>query len=96
MLAQRRMDHAAVEEDLGGVRDDVELLQRLVEFIIVIVREGRHPRLDFLWERRGSVRDFLPQSFSACKNTLHRDAHLLQRHCCAEALLFGYSVLAAL
>ena len=42
------MNHAAIKEDLGGVRDVVKLLECLVEFIIIIVSERRYPRLDFL------------------------------------------------
>lgn len=48
VLTQRRMDNSHVEEDLGGVGNLFEFLQRGVEFAIVILREGRDPSLYFL------------------------------------------------
>jgi hypothetical protein len=42
------MDDTAVEEDLGGVGDAVEVLQGVLEFVVVVVAEGRDPSLDFL------------------------------------------------
>lgn len=48
MLSQRRMNNTAVEKDLGGIGDVIELLQRLVEFVIVIAGERGDPSLDFL------------------------------------------------
>jgi hypothetical protein len=36
MLAERRMDNTAVEQDLGRVRDAVEGLEGLVKFIVVV------------------------------------------------------------
>lgn len=42
------MDDATVEENLGRVRNAVEALQGLVEFVVIVVAEGCHPGLDFL------------------------------------------------
>lgn len=48
MLAKRRMDHTAIEQDLGRVRNGVKGLQGLVKLVVVVGTEGCHPGLDFL------------------------------------------------
>jgi hypothetical protein len=48
MLAQSRVDDATIKQYLGGIRDVLEDLQRLVEFIVVVMTDGGHPGLDFL------------------------------------------------
>lgn len=48
MLAQRRVDYAHVEPDLGRVRDLLKCLERLVELIVVVVLESLDPCFDFL------------------------------------------------
>lgn len=48
VLAEGRMDDAAIEQDLGGVGDLVETLQGLVELVVVVGTQGCHPSLDFL------------------------------------------------
>lgn len=50
MLSQRRMDNTTIEQNLRGVGNAIELLQCLVKFIIIVVAEGCHPRLDFLFQ----------------------------------------------
>jgi hypothetical protein len=42
------MNDSHVEENLGGISDNLEVLQRLVEFIVVVPAEGRDPRFYFL------------------------------------------------
>jgi hypothetical protein len=42
------MDHTAIEENLGGICDPIEFLQRLVELIIIVTSKGSDPGLDFL------------------------------------------------
>ena len=51
VLAEGCVDDAHVEQDLGGVRDPVKGLQRLVELIVVVELEGLDPCLDFLCGR---------------------------------------------
>ena len=51
VLAEGGVDDAHVEQDLGGVRDPVKGLQRLVELIVVVELEGLDPCLDFLCGR---------------------------------------------
>lgn len=48
MFTERGVDDTHVEKDLGRVRDVVELLQRLLKFVVVIAAQGRYPRLYFL------------------------------------------------
>ena len=48
VLSKCRVDDTHVEKDLGRVRDVVELLQRLLKFVVVIAAQGRYPRLYFL------------------------------------------------
>lgn len=48
MLPKSRMDHTAIEKDLGSVRDVVKLFQGFVECIIIVVGQRRNPRFDFL------------------------------------------------
>lgn len=48
VLRERRMNDAAIEQDLGSVGDGVKFLQGLDIFLVVVVGEGCHPRLDFL------------------------------------------------
>lgn len=51
MLAQRSVDHPAIEENLGGVGNIIKHLERLVELTIIVVRKRLNPRLDFLGDR---------------------------------------------
>lgn len=67
------MNHAAVEKDFGGIGDIIELLERLVEFIIVIVGERCDPGLDFLL--------VCEQPSSPKSMILDAKTYLLQRHC---------------
>jgi hypothetical protein len=53
MFANGRMDHAAIEKDLGGVGNSIESRQGLFEFLIVVVSECFDPGLDFLQYVRG-------------------------------------------
>lgn len=48
MLAQRRVYHPAVEQDLGRVGDVVERPQSFVELVVVVVAQRFHPCLDLL------------------------------------------------
>ena len=48
VLPQSSMYDSAVEQYFRGVRNDVKRLQRFFEFVIVIMRQGLHPGLDFL------------------------------------------------
>ena len=48
MFTERGVDDTHVEKDLGRLRDVVELLQRLLKFVVVIAAQGRYPRLYFL------------------------------------------------
>lgn len=48
MLAQRRVNDTAVEEDLGGICDVVEFLEGIVKGVVVVVGECGDPSLDFL------------------------------------------------
>lgn len=52
VLTEGRVDHTHVEKDLGGVRDPIKGLKRLVEFIVVVELEGFDPCLDFLLQAR--------------------------------------------
>ncbi len=54
MPAQRSVNHTHVEEDLGRVRDLVELAQRGIELIVVVLPQGRDPCLYFLYQWRAS------------------------------------------
>lgn len=49
MLTKGSVDHAHVEQNLGGVGNLLELAQCLVEFIVVVPREGGDPSFYFLW-----------------------------------------------
>ena len=63
MLAQRGVDDAHVEEDLGCVGDLLELLQRLVELIVVVAPQGGDPGFYFLWRMSvGWTRKVGPES----------------------------------
>ena len=58
VLAERCVDHAHVEEDLGRVGHLLKLPQRLVELIVIVPAQGRNPRFYFLsWllARRGAT-----------------------------------------
>jgi hypothetical protein len=68
MLAQRRMDYTAIEQYPRRLGNAIEDLQCRIEFIIVVVSECLHPRLDFLQQ--------------SGLNTLNSNSstHLLQRH----------------
>jgi hypothetical protein len=48
VLAKCRMDDAAVEQNLRGVRDAVKRLQCVVKLVGVVAGEGCHPGFDFL------------------------------------------------
>jgi hypothetical protein len=54
VLAERCIDDAHVEQDLGGIRDPVKGLERLIELIVVVELEGLDPCLDFLLRARVS------------------------------------------
>ena len=58
MLAQGSMDDTHIKENLGRIRDVVEFLQRLLEFIVVIAAQGRDPRFYFLGLELASNRSF--------------------------------------
>jgi hypothetical protein len=42
------MDYAAVEQDLGSVRDLIKHSQCHIEFVVIVAGEGCHPGFDFL------------------------------------------------
>ena len=42
------MDDSAIEEDLGGIGNLIEDFQGFLIFTVLVVREGKHPRLNFL------------------------------------------------
>jgi hypothetical protein len=67
------MDYAAVEQNLGGVRDLVEDGQCHIEFVVVIAGEGCHPGLDFLSH-------LLAIGLGRSDRVQEEGAHLLQRH----------------
>lgn len=48
MLAESSMDDTDVEEDLAGIMDFGKLVQRVIEFIVVVSSKGCDPSLDFL------------------------------------------------
>ena len=48
MLSERRINDPTVEQDLRGVRDGIECLQRLLELVIVVLSKRFNPCLDFL------------------------------------------------
>lgn len=48
MLSERGMNYTTVEQNLGSIRDPIELLQGLIKLIVVIVGKCCHPSLDFL------------------------------------------------
>ena len=54
VLAEGGIDDAHVEQDLGGIRDVAERLERLVELIVVVELQGLDPCLDFLLRARVS------------------------------------------
>lgn len=68
MLSKSRMNNTTVEQNFGGIGDAIKFLQRLVEFVIVIVAEGRYPSLDFL------------SRISKMPSILSKITHLFQRH----------------
>jgi hypothetical protein len=77
------MNDSAVEQDFGGIRNAIKLLQSLVEFIIIVMGKGCHPGLDFLCD---SEHPALP------KVAQLRITHLLQRHYEVPALCISYPV----
>ena len=48
VFAERGVDDAHVEQDLGRVGDGLEFPERIVKLIVVVTAEGRDPCLDFL------------------------------------------------
>lgn len=50
MLSQRGMNDTTIEQNLRGIRNAIELLQRLIKLIIIVVTECCHPSLDFLFQ----------------------------------------------
>ena len=48
VFAQCRVDDTGVEEDLGRVGNELEGLERDLEFIVIVVDKSSHPRLNFL------------------------------------------------
>lgn len=48
VLAECRIDHAHVEQNLGGIRDPLKGLEGFVELIVVVVLEGLDPSFYFL------------------------------------------------
>lgn len=55
MFPQRRMDDTTVEQNLGGIGDVGEHLERLVILLVVVMLEGLNPGLDFLVAGCGSA-----------------------------------------
>lgn len=51
MLSKSGMNYTTIEQDLGSIRDRIEVFQRLVKLIIIVVGKCRHPCLDFLFQR---------------------------------------------
>lgn len=49
VFAERCVDDAHIEENFGGIGDLVELVQRGLELIVVILRKGSDPGLYFLF-----------------------------------------------
>lgn len=48
MLAEGGMDDAHVKQNLGGVCNDLKLLQCIIELVVVVPRQGGDPSLYFL------------------------------------------------
>lgn len=55
VLTQGRMYDSTVEQYLRGIRDAIERLQRLLEFLIVVLRNSLNPGLDLLHDHIVSV-----------------------------------------
>lgn len=73
MLAQRSMDYTAIKQYPRRLGYAVEDLQCCIEFIIIVMSECLHPRLDFLQQsehRHPLLND----------NNNNSRTHLLQRH----------------
>jgi hypothetical protein len=74
VLSQSSVNDTHVEEDLGRVRDLLELLQRLVELIVVVTAKGRYPRFYFLYRGMSATEQKFPV------NSRVEETHLFQRH----------------
>ncbi len=55
MLPQSRVYDPTIEQYLRGVRDVIKSLQRLLEFLIIVLRNGLNPGLDFLHHHTISI-----------------------------------------
>ena len=51
MLSKSGMNDTAVEQNLRGIRDSIELSQGFIVLIIIIMTKGCHPSFDFLLQR---------------------------------------------
>ena len=70
VFAQRSMDDATVEEYFRGVGNIVKGLQRLLEFIVVVMPQGGDPSLDFLEARSAEKADSRESRRLTCFNDI--------------------------
>lgn len=73
VLAEGGIDYTHVEQDLGRVRDLVEGLECLVEFIVVVVLEGLDPCFYFLVVVVSIVVGWIRKRYNMGANTCFRD-----------------------